>query len=198
MPGRDSSQVLGGPDLDIYDAPYDTDNALPADSAYGTAWGSPFVNRGYTRDGMHVRWRRQWTEWMVDQEVTPVLRTPDTFDLRFGAQLAQFDNANLAAATQQGTVSTVAAGVARGHVDYAVSAAMQLAYVSLGFDMKNPGDGESVRLLAYRGIPMGDIDLGLMRRPPGTQINYEIFVVPDTSTDPDRLFISRDIIPISA
>lgn len=198
---QDQTQVVGGHGLIFYDAPYVSTNALPALAGYGTAWGAPYVNRGYTQGGLHVNWRRQFTEWDVDQEVVPVLRTPEMFDLRLQADLAQFDLSIIQAATQQqrvaGTpITTAAAGSGtRGSVLYDVGGGILLNYVSVGFEAQNPGDGEAVQVLGKKGIPVGDVSLTFGPRPPGAVTNYEVALVPDTTTTPSTVAQFRDVIP---
>lgn len=186
MAGFDSTMVIGGRGLVFYDQPFATGNALPTNSVYGTAWPGPWINRGYTNDGLRVNWRRQFVEWDVDQTPFPILRTPDTFDFRFGGNLRQFDVTALQAATQQGTATSSA-----GDNRYVVTDQVTVGLVSVGFDVANPnvtniaGTGnEAVRSLAKRAIPVGDMNLSFTPRPPGPQINYEVALTPDTSTTP--------------
>ena len=197
MAGFDTTMVIGGRGLIFYDEPYASGNALPADSVYGTAWGGNWVNRGYTNDGLRVNWRRQFVEWDVDQTPFPVLRTPDTFDFRFGANLRQFDVSALKAATQQGTVTTGATSNI-----YAVSDQVSVAYVTVGYDVMNPSvtnlagtSQEAVRAMAKRAIPVGDMNLGFTPRPPGPQINYEVALTPDTTSTPSQVAEFRYLLP---
>lgn len=196
MAGNDSTQVVAGRDLKFYSAPFATTLAIIADSAWGTAWAAPWVDRGYSDGGLHGSARKTINEIIADQEITPVLRTFGSADLRLRANLMQTDLGITQEAAGMGAAPTTTAastGV-RGHTDWAITSALGIVFYGVGFDIKNPGDGEAIRFFGWRGIPVGDISWDFDLRN-GNRVNYEIGLTPDTSVNPARILTVRDIIP---
>lgn len=193
---NDVTQVVAGRDLIFYSAPFATSLAVIADSAWGTAWAAPWVNRGYSDGGLHGSARKTLNEIIADQEIAPVLRTFGTVDLRLRASLMQTDLSIAQEATAMGAAPTTTAastGV-RGHTDWSITSALGVLYYGVGFDIRNPGDAEAIRFQGWRGIPVGDVNFDFDVRT-GNRINYEAGLTPDTSVTPARILTVRDIIP---
>lgn len=144
-------------DFIMYEEPYSSANAMPSDSAWGTAWGGSWVDIGFTDGGLRFNVSTTFSDVHVDQAIDPVLTVPTARDLRLAGSMAEFTTANMKTATGQGTSSTTAAssGV-RGHTDLAFDSTIALTYLTTGFDVHASGDGESFRPVAWRAQPRGN------------------------------------------
>lgn len=200
----DQTKVFASRDLIAYQAPWDPDNAFPADSVlFGTPWGtvgtmpSPWVNLGYTEGGLHLRTQVDRGAINVDQTPDPVLRPVTGRDTRLSTNLAEFDPDTVVMATGQGSVTTVAATTAlRGHQQWDLDSDINTDYQSLAFDSLHPGDQEALRAAGWKGIVLGSPQFDW--QPTAALLTpFEIACVPDTSVVPARIAAIRDIIPIS-
>jgi len=151
-----AANVQQSRDFLMYQEPYSAANTMPADSAWGTAWGGSWVDVGYTDGGLRFNVAPTFADVHVDQAIDPVLVVPTGRDVRLAGNLAEFTTGNFKIATGQGTISTVAAssGV-RGHTDLAFDNTLVLTYLTSGFDVHASGDGESFRPVAWRAQPRG-------------------------------------------
>jgi hypothetical protein len=191
----DQTQVIAGRNLLAYTEPWSPSNTMPADTilwgdpqpsgslAPGTAgWGGSWVNLGFTRDGLRFRMNVERQDILVDQVVDPILRVPTRRNLNMETALAQINAQNLANATGQGSISTVAPGAGtRGHTDYIVAGTIIDLYYSTGFDILSPGTNEAVRVVGWKGLAMADVEMQF-NVTDAARIAYNIAVIPDTGT----------------
>lgn len=148
-----SQNLLQTRDILAYIAAYSAANAMPADSAYGTAPGGTYRDVGYTDGGLGFNISANFDDVRVDQSIDPVGVIATGRDVHLTAQLAEFTPQNLKDATSQGSLATVAAssGV-RGHVDFTLDNTIGVNYLTVLFDVKMAlGDAESVRFAGWRG-----------------------------------------------
>lgn len=149
----DGSNALQSRDIIAYIQPYSASNAMPADSAHGTAPGGSWRDVGGTDGGLGFNIATQFEDVRFDQSIDPVAVIPTGRDMHLTAQLAEFTIQNLKDATSQGTTATVAAssGV-RGHTDLLFDDTVDVNYMSMLFDVKHAlADGEPVRFFGPRG-----------------------------------------------
>lgn len=197
----DQTKVLATRDYKVYTVPWDDTNVIPLDSvSYGTTWGTPsgqsapYVESGYVDGGLHFTSSVERAEIRVDQELDPVLRPATGRDVRMNTNLAEFGPANIANATGQGAITTVAAGTGRGHTDWDLDSTIDENYLTVGFDLQHNGDAEAVRVLGYKGQVLGSptFDFTADNK---VVIPLEVQLLPDTSTNPARIAKIRDIEP---
>jgi hypothetical protein len=149
----DQTQVVAGRNIIVYTAPWQPSNGIPADTiAWGTAWGAPYLDKGYTREGLRFRLQVQRQNVQVDQVVDPVLRIPQSRDLSMETRLAQINAFNFRDATGQGSTTSVAPGAAVA----APSAAPTLATATTGGSL-----GPGIYIVGYTwGTANGESVLG--------------------------------------
>jgi hypothetical protein len=148
-----AQNVLQSRDILAYIAAYSSANAMPADSAYGTAPGGTYRDIGYTDGGLGFNVGMQFTDVPVDQSIDPVAVIATGRDVHLTAQMAEFTAQNLKDATSQGSLTTVAAasGV-RGHQSFTLDNTVGVNYLTVLFDVKMAlGDQESIRFAGWRG-----------------------------------------------
>jgi hypothetical protein len=179
------NEILAGRDVICYTEPFLTANTFPADSAWGTSPGGSWVDQGWTKDGVAVRWRQQIQEYMVDQSLDPVVVIPLSRDLRFVATLGQVDMPALVVMTSTGTATGVAS-TASGTADFILTSAVSNQYFSIFFDIRNPATNDFAHFVGWRTRGVGDVDLHvhLADLP---QMNMEMRALPDTSVSPARV-----------
>lgn len=187
MPG-DQTQVVAGRNLIVYTEPWTPGNAFPGNGiAWGTAWGGSWVDKGFTRDGLHVRLAVQRQDILVDQQVDPVLRIPTSRDIQMETRLAQVSMGNLADATGQGTAVT-----SGGQVELSISGTIVDQYITVGYDILNPGDNKAIRVVGWKGFATGDVTLDFTVND-AALIGFAVAIVPDTSISPARILTFRDL-----
>jgi len=195
----DQTQVIAGRDLRVYTAPNLSTNAFPLDTVdWGSAWGTPYVDAGFTRDGLRFRMNVQRQDVNVDQVVDPILRIATRRDLNMTTALAQINADNLSAATGQGTVNTIApTTTVRGHTDYDVSGTITDVFITAGFDIRNPGDLEAVRIVGWKGLVTADVEMQF-NVTDAARIAFDVALLPDTglngNINPARVARFRDVI----
>lgn len=190
MPG-DQTQVVAGRNLIIYTEPWAPSNTFPANTIpWGTAWGGVWVDKGFTRDGLHVRLTVQRQDILVDQQVDPVLRIPQSRDIQMQTRLAQVSMTGLADATGQGTSTVISGGGTGFELD--ISGTIVDQWITTGFDILNPGDNRPLRVVGWKGFATGDVTLDFTVND-AAQIGYAVAIVPDTSAAPPRILTFRDI-----
>jgi hypothetical protein len=186
----DATQVVAGRNIIVYTEPYNAANAFPSNAiVWGTTWGGAWTDKGFTRDGLHVRMNVQRQPIQVDQQVDPILRIPTQRDLEMQTRLAQISMQNLSDSTGQGTVT--ASG---SNFDYVVSGTIVDQFITTGFDILNPGDLQPIRVVGWRGFVQGDVQLDF-NVTDAAQIQFSVAIVPDTGTVPARIMTFRDINP---
>jgi hypothetical protein len=139
-------------DIYAYIAPYASTNAMPADSAWGTAPGGTYRDIGGTDGGLGFNIATTFEDVRFDQSVDAVGVIATGREIHLTAQMAEFTLQNLKDATSQGTITTTPAtsGV-RGHSDYAMDNTIGVNYLTVLFDAKaGLGDGESYRFALWR------------------------------------------------
>ncbi len=148
----DSQNVQQSRDMLMYVAPYSASNAMPSDSAWGTAPGGAYRDVGYTDGGLGFNVGMTYEDVTVDQSIDPIAVIPTGRDLRLTGNLAELTPQNLKDATSQGTLATVAAssGV-RGHIDLDFDSTINVNYLTGLFDVKmSLGTGEALRIALWR------------------------------------------------
>src|SRR5262249_10090050 len=144
MPG-DQTQVVAGRNLIVYTEAWNAANTFPSNTiAWGTPWGGSWVDKGFTRDGLHVRLAVQRQDILVDQQVDPVLRIPTSRDITMETRLAQISMSNLSDATGQGTPVTTT-----GQVQLDISGTIIDQFITTGYDILNPGDNRPIRVVGW-------------------------------------------------
>lgn len=195
--------VLSGRDFKVYYTPWDDANTLPANTVeYGTDWGTPagqsaaWVEVGYTDGGLQFGIEITRGEIRVDQSLDPLLRPATGRNMTLTTNLAEFTAANIKAAAGQGTITTVAATTAvRGYNDLDIGPDIDDNYLSVGYDVKHPGDQEAFRIVGWKTLPSGGIS-GNINPEDNAVIQFAVQCLPDTSTTPDRILKIRDLIAI--
>jgi hypothetical protein len=196
-----AAAVIAGRDYKVYQVPYSSTNLIPVDTvAYGTAWATPpgqslpWVESGYVTGGLHFSIGQDFSEIRVDQEVDPILYVPNGRDLRMSTTIAEITAANIKATTGTGTITTVAAASGtRGHDDLDITGTIVLAFTSVGFDIKAPGDGEAFRIVGWKCLPTGAPSIDIVTTD-AAGIAFEARCLPDTSVTPARVMKIRDVI----
>ena len=186
---QNAAQVVAGRDIIVYSEPFNAANSFPANTiAWGTTWGGAWVDLGYTRDGLRFRMSVQRQLINVDQVVDPVLRIPTGRDVSMETRLAQITARNLSDATGQGTVVTTG-----NQEDYIVAGTITDQYVTVGFDVRNPGDLLPIRIVGWRGLVQADVELAFNVTEAAT-IQFNVGLLPDTTAVPTRVAQFRDVI----
>jgi hypothetical protein len=106
---NDATKVLAGRDFIVYTAPYLSTNLFPTQSPWGTDWGAPYTNRGYTVGNVRATVGFTRTDIRVDQLIDPVARIATGRTITLATALAQITAANLRDATGNGTVTSFVA-----------------------------------------------------------------------------------------
>lgn len=191
----DSRNVQQGKDFLFYDALYSSSNAMPPDSDYGTYWGPPYRDIGYTDGGIGFNIGTTYNDVRVDQEIDLVGVIPASRDIRATAQLAEFTLTNIQAAVGQGTLTSVAAtaGV-RGHTDLSVANTIAVTYRTVGFDvLRSLGDGQAFRGVIWRGQCRSSVQTSFQSGQKSI-LPFEIQAFPDPANS-QRVLTLRDISP---
>jgi hypothetical protein len=176
------SQVIGGHDMILYMQNWSTGVSAPGSgTAWGVAWGGGWVDRGYTRDGLRFTHNVTRNQIQIDQLVDPVLRIATNRDLRMGSRMAQITASNVFSATGQGVTTTATPPpdtAGNDRLDFTGNLLDQ--YIACGFDIRNPGDTQAVRVVGYHGLPQGDAAINFTYTDAAT-ISFEIALVPDST-----------------
>jgi hypothetical protein len=190
-----ANEVIAGRNFIVYSAPYAASNQLPADTVdYGTAWGSPWVNRGYTSGGLTLNLSVERGEIRVDQEFDPVFMPVTNRTVQLSCNLAQITPENYQLASGLGTLDTVApTSSARGHVDLHVTSEVQPLFASWGYDILQP-DGMPFRVFVPRGMATGSPQSQFTADNAAT-IALEITALVDTNRTPPLIAVIRDVLP---
>jgi hypothetical protein len=180
-------------DMLMYEEPYSSANAMPADSAWATAWGGSWVDIGFTDGGLRFNVATTFADVHVDQVIDPVLVVPTARDIRLAGTMAEFTTGNIKTATGQGTSTTTAAtsGV-RGHTDLAFDNTIALSYLTAGFDVHASGDNESFRPVAWRAQARGNPQVQFSATAKAT-IPFELECFPDPNNS-NRILTLRKIL----
>jgi hypothetical protein len=301
----DATKVLAGRNFNVFAAPYLTTNTFPAQSPWGTDWGAPYVNKGYTSGNVRVTVGFTRTDIRVDQLIDPVARIATGRTISLNTALAQITAANLRDGTGNGTVTsfvatstqitapTAAPGVAtattggtllagtyvvgfawvgangqttlsptatqvvpvgtatntitvtvpalpagataaavymsqaggtsltqqgttatttfsqiapptttgqvpntsnltgtRSYDDIDFTSVIQDSYYTVGYDIQQQGNGEAMRVVAWKGLPTGTPAIAVAPNAPST-IAYDITALPDDSVSPSRILKIR-------
>jgi hypothetical protein len=196
----DATAVYAGRSMILYSAPYADDNEFPALTVlYGTAWGAPWVDRGYTQEGVEWEITHDFSDIEVDQELSAVLTVPSGQTAVMRTNLAEFKMDNIALATGQGEVTTTAAGVARGEVLYELTGDIADNLYSWGMDFRKNDDGEALRVAIWRGKSIGAMAATFGVADANPRVPVEVRGYPDTAGTPARRIMSvQDVLPIAA
>lgn len=196
----DATKVVAGRDMKVWSVAWADDTALPADTVvWGAAWGGGFTEVGLTQEGVTVEFSITRDTIMADQLLDPVLRPVTGRDVKLTTNLLELTAANLLLATGQGAVSTVAADEdSRGHDEFNLTSVVNDVFKTFGLDVKNPGDGEAIRVAGWKCLATGSPSMKFGVASDAAAIALELAPLPDTSSDPARIITIRDIIPIAA
>jgi hypothetical protein len=181
------NEVYAGRDVLIYTAPWAAANTFPTANAWGTTppgTTPTWVLDGYTKDGLHARWRMQYQEYTVDQLIDVIARVPQSRDFRMQTNLGQLDAATMVTATGQGTSSSTAGTPA--YSDFILTSTVSTNYFSAFFDVRSPISGFFARVVGWKGRSVGDIDIDFHLQDIA-QVNMELAMIPDDSTTPSRI-----------
>lgn len=178
----------------VWNKAYDPTNAFPADTVLHGADFTGYTKLGYTSGGLSMNWNLQRGSIPVDQELDPVLRPVSARNLTLDSSLAEFTPANMKLATGQGTITSVAAGVARGHEDFDLNSNISDVYATVMYDIEQQ-NGEALRIAVWRGLPTGS-PTTRFDAANAALIAYQVSALPDTSTTPARLASVRLVTPI--
>lgn len=191
----DANAVISGRNYLVKSAPWASSVVMPADTiAYGTAWGSTWVDNGYTTGGLHFNLNLTRGEIRVDQEFDPILRPITGRTVTMTTSLAEMTPANIQLASGMGTLTTVAAATGvRGHTDLSIDSSITDIFTSFGFDIRQP-DGEAFRVVAYKAIAAGNPNPAFTPDN-AAAIALEVSALVDTSTTPSRVALVRDVSP---
>lgn len=190
-----AAAVIQTRDILVYEEEWATGNALPADTVlWGVTWGGSWVDLGYTDGGVEFRAGVDFADVNVDQSLDPVYQVPTGRDLGARFNMAEINAVNFKLASGMGAITTVAAGAARGHDDLTISGTIAQVFQTLGIDVKNPGDGEAIRIFLKKVFPTGSQSLPF-RPNDKAVISYDARAYPDTTAS-NLVAIIRDIIPI--
>lgn len=183
----------------VYYVAASTTNLLPVNTIlWGTAWGtppaqtSPWIAAGYTSGGVHFSTEVTRGEIRVDQELDPVLRPATARTASMNTNLAEFTMANLATATGQGSVATIAAGAGtRGQDEWTMGSTVADTFFSIGFDLRHQ-DNEAVRVVGWRWQPIGSPTFDFTPETPALiPLNGSLLPEPISG----RIATIRDVIP---
>lgn len=192
-----AAAVVAGRDFLVYSAAFAASpgNAMPADTVL---WGSTpagWTQAGYTVNGLNVSLNIPRQDIRVDQELDPVLRVATGRDIRLATDLAEVTAANLKLSTGTGTITTVnPISGTRGHDQLDLTSAVTEAYNAVLLDIRTPGDGESFRILAYKTLQVGNVQV-TFRDTQAAVSHFEAAVLPDPTASPTRIMAIRDVIP---
>lgn len=192
----DGTAILATRDMNLYQAPFATSNAFPADTVdFGTAWTAPWVDVGFTDGGIQVTISVDRADITVDQLLEPVLRPVTGRTITFTSTLAEatVDNLNLAAGL--GTVASVAPGAGtKGHDTLEIGTDTADVLYSWGFEAKQQ-NGEPFRGAIFRGQATGSPAPTFGVADTKSAFDLEITALVDTSTTPDRIAEFRNVLP---
>lgn len=198
----DADAVIAGRNFLVYSVEWDDGNTIPADTiAYGTAWGTPsgqtdpWENRGYTEGGLGMSMNLTRSEIRVDQEFDPLTRPITGRNLTMSTNLAEMTPANMQLASGMGELPAAVSPLpgVRGHQDLVIGSTLTDEYNSWGFDIRQP-DAEAFRIIAYKALAVGNPSPRFTPDAPAT-IALEVSALVDTSTDPSRVALIRDVYP---
>lgn len=176
---------MAGRDVLVYTEPFLVGNTFPSDAVWSTSPGGSWVDQGWTKDGVAVRWRQQIQEYMVDQILDPIIVLPLSRDLRFVANLGQVDAAGIVTATSSGSSTGVGAS-GSGTQEYILNSVIQNLYFSVFFDIRNPSTNDFAHWVGWRTRGIGDLNLAV-HLPDIATVAMEMRCLPDTSTSPARI-----------
>lgn len=189
-----AQQILQSRDILAYIATYSAANAMPADSAWGTAPGGTYRDIGYTDGGLGFNVETTFEDVRVDQSIDSVGVIGTGRNVRLTAAMAEFTMQNLKDATSQGTLTTVnATSGVRGHTDLAFDNTVSVNYLTVLFDVKHAlGDAESMRFALWRGQVRSAV-AATMSSANKVVLPFEVQAFPDPN-NANRVMTVRDII----
>lgn len=190
-----STEVVQTGGLIVYSQPYASGNSMPTDSAWATAWGGSWVDKGFTQDGLNVNIGVDYTDVTVDQSVYALYTIGTAGDMHLVTNLAQLTMANLKEALGgNGTVSTVnAISGTRGHVDLALFGDVTVNFLTAGYDIYHPGDLEALRYVIWKGQARAAQQMSFQRTNKAL-VAYDVQAYIDTANS-NRMLTARDVIP---
>lgn len=180
-------------DIGVWEAPYSAAATFPANSAWGTSPGGTFRDMGATDGGVNVNIGIEYEEVTVDQLIDPVLIIPSGRNVTLEATLAEPTAANLNAALggNMTLATTAASSGVRGYQDADLNPTLLNAYKTVYLDMKHPGDGEAIRILAWKAQGRGSPNVAFA---PGAKatIPFTAQAFPDGANS-NRIIRWRDV-----
>jgi hypothetical protein len=184
-----------------YSAPFDTQNALPADTVeWGTEWETvgtmpdPWTLEGYTDGGLHFGTDITRTDVTVDQSLDPVMRPATARSATMSFNLAEMTAEHVQLGSGQGDITTLAPVTGtKGHTDLDIGSTITDVFVSLGFDIQQQ-DTEPMRILGFRCQMTGTMAVDFTADAKA-MVPVEATLLPDTTVTPARVVKIRDILP---
>lgn len=191
----DASAVVAGRDFLVWTKPWATANVLPAATvAWGTTPGTGWVDAGLTSGGLNASINIPRTDVRVDQLLDPVFRIPTGRDMRLTTDLAEMTPENLNVAAGLGDITVVAPGSGtKGTHTLAIGASVTETYTSIFYDILVPGRNEAFRIMAYKTLSVGNINMQF-RDTTAATIHVEAAALPDTSTTPTRIMSVQEVL----
>jgi hypothetical protein len=185
----DSSAIYASRNAWLFSAPFDTTNVVPLSSVdWGDEWGDTWEVRGYTQEGIITTLNIERASIRVDQLLDDVLMPITGRDCRMRSIMAEFTPANLKIGFGQGATTSLAAGVGtRGYSKYALTSTATDAYYSVGVDFQQNDDGEPMRQVVYKGLPVGSPEYSFGVPVANPRVPVEWKMLPDDSVSPARI-----------
>jgi hypothetical protein len=193
----DAESVYASRDVILYRADYAATTDLPDDDVdWGDDWGAPWVQMGYTQDGVMFSITTDRGAINVDQELDAVLRPITGRDITLSSNLAQFTVENMQAATGQGDITALApTALLKGHNLYEFTSVARDLYGSWAADFRKNYDGEPLRVFLPKGLPTGAVETTMGNAEANLQIPFEVSALPDTSVSPARILNILEVLP---
>lgn len=193
----DTTAVISGRNFRVYSIPWDDANTIPdLQTAEYDDPGSPYTagELGLTQGGLNFSMGLTRGEIRADQLFLPVVRPLQSANFQMVANLMEMRATNLNLATGMGDIDTTAPGAtARGADDWVVNEDFGDQYNTYLFGVQQP-DTMPFWVLGYRAIAVGSPNPSFTAEGAAvTQLT--VAPLPDTSTDPARIMLIRDVLP---
>jgi len=195
----DASAVLATRNMIVYSAPFATTNDMPDDTVdYGTPWGIPWVDVGYTDGGLGTSFSVDRADIGVDQELDPILQPITGRSITFDTDLAQLTVQNLNRAAGLGSIASVAAGAGtKGHDDLIIGGTVEDVAYSWGFEALQQ-NGEPFRGVIFRGQSTGSPEPRFGVADDKAVVALEVTALVDTTTATPRVALFRSVQPATS
>lgn len=196
----DTSKVIASRDIKMFFKSWHSTDVFPADTvAWATGWGTPsgqtgaYTDVGFTQGGLRFSAEISRGEIRMDQSLDPVKRPATGRTVTMGGNIGEFDLDTLVTATGQGSVATLAATTAtRGYDEWTMGSTVADNFYTIGFDVLNDGDSQSIRFAGWYAQPTGAQDWTIGPEN-ALLIPFNLTLLPEPSTG--RVASIRDLTP---